>query len=97
MVEGKPRDSFVHVIGASGRSGLALARALGGRVVPVVRDAAKWAAGGHPVAPRIADLGEPSGLAAALADASVVVSCAHARHAGAVIAAAPPSSSMKRS
>jgi nucleoside-diphosphate-sugar epimerase len=62
----------------------------GREIVPVVRDAARWAAGGLMVPPRIADLNDPDRLATALADASMVVSCAHARHAGAVIAAAPP-------
>jgi nucleoside-diphosphate-sugar epimerase len=83
----------VHIIGASGRSGLALCRALpdaGSTIVPVVRDAARWAAGGQTVSPRIADLTDPAGLAAALVDASAIVCCAHARHAAAVIAAAPP-------
>lgn len=86
----------VHVIGASGRSGVALCRALlarGDVPVPVVRDAGKWAARGTGDAARVADLGAPgpvaAALAAALADADVVVSCAHARHAGAVLAASP--------
>ncbi|HST75868.1 MAG TPA: NAD(P)H-binding protein [Acetobacteraceae bacterium] len=81
----------VHVIGASGRTGLALCRALradGVEVVPVVRDAAKWAAVGHGT-PRVADLADATGLAAALRDARWIVSCAHARHAPAVIGAAP--------
>ena len=80
---------FVHVIGASGRSGAALAQALGGRVIPVVRDARKWAALGFAAAARVADLGDREGLAAALRDATHVVSCAHARNAARVIAAAP--------
>jgi nucleoside-diphosphate-sugar epimerase len=83
----------VHVIGASGRSGSALSRALLARgigVVPVVRDVAKWKATGLPPAPRHADLRDPAALTAALADATRLVSCAHARHAPAVIAAAPP-------
>ena len=78
----------VHVIGASGRSGAALCRALGARAVPVVRDAARWAATGLPGAPRVADL-EGAGLATALAGAATVVSCAHARHVPAILAAAP--------
>jgi uncharacterized protein YbjT (DUF2867 family) len=81
-----------HVIGATGRSGLALCRALaarGGEVVPVVRDPAKAAALGLRGA-RCADLGDGAALAAALADASHVANCAHARHAAAIIAAAPP-------
>jgi uncharacterized protein YbjT (DUF2867 family) len=80
------------IIGASGRSGAALYRALladGVAVVPVVRDAAKWAAQGIDRAPRIADLADPDALRAALHDATAVVSTAHARYAAAVIAAAP--------
>jgi uncharacterized protein YbjT (DUF2867 family) len=81
-----------HVIGASGRSGAALCRAVladGGAVVPVVRDAARWAATGLAGEAWVADLADPAALRAALAGASHVVSCAHARHAGAVLAAAP--------
>ena len=81
--------SLIHVIGASGRSGVALAQALGRRVVPVVRDAGKWAACGFAIAPRVTDLTDPRRLAEALADATHVVCCAHARHAARVIAAAP--------
>ncbi len=84
----------VHVIGASGRSGLALCRSLladGVPVVPVVRDAARWAAAGLGLAgtPRLADLTDPASLAAALGDASRIVSGAHARHTPAILAAAP--------
>jgi nucleoside-diphosphate-sugar epimerase len=79
----------IHIIGASGRSGAAVARALGTRVVPVVRDAAKWAALAIDVEPRVADLTDQRALARALRDATHVVSCAHARHAAAVIANAP--------
>ena len=86
----------VHVIGASGRSGQALARALGPRLVPIVRNPARWTL---PGTPRIADLEtghleqgglEKGGLAAALHDATVIVNCAHARHIPAILAAAPP-------
>lgn len=80
------------MIGASGRSGLALCRALMARgvdVVPVVRDPGKFVASGLPFAPRLADLGDASALAAALADATRIASAAHARHAAAIIAAAP--------
>ena len=56
----------------------------------MVRDAAKWAASGIAIAPRIADLADAAALRAALHDANSVVSTAHARHAAAVIAAAPP-------
>jgi uncharacterized protein YbjT (DUF2867 family) len=81
----------VHVIGASGRSGLAICRALlaaGQTIVPVVRNPARWAAGRIMANPRIADLTDGAGLAVALADAELIVSCAHARHAAAVMGAA---------
>ena len=82
----------VHVIGASGRSGTALCRSLladGVAFVPVVRSRARWAATGLPGEPRLADL-EGTGLAAALADAGRVASCAHARHIPAILRATPP-------
>jgi uncharacterized protein YbjT (DUF2867 family) len=85
----------VHVVGASGRSGATLCRALLADgvpvvpVVPVVRSAARWAATGLAPVARIADLTDPVALGAALADARRIVSCAHARHAGAILAAAP--------
>jgi uncharacterized protein YbjT (DUF2867 family) len=84
----------VHVIGASGRSGAALCRSLaadGVGFVPVVRDAGRWAATGIPGQPMLADLTDAAALQAALAGATHVVSCAHARHAPAVLAAAPAS------
>ncbi len=80
-----------HVVGASGRSGAALCRSLladGLRWVPVVRSAERWAATGLPGAARVADL-TGAGLAAALGDARLVVSCAHARHIPAILAASP--------
>ncbi len=83
----------VHVIGASGRSGLALVKALRARavpVVPVVRDPARWAATGIDLPPRLADLRDARALATALRDAVRVVSTAHARHAPQVLDAAPP-------
>ncbi len=86
-------SSPVHVIGASGRSGLALVRALHARavpVVPVVRDRARWAAAGIDLPPRLADLRDPRALLAALRDAERVVSTAHARHVPEVLDAAPP-------
>jgi len=79
----------VAIIGASGRSGAALARALPG-CIPVVRDAQRWAATGLSPAPRIADIQQEDALRRALADATHIISTAHARHAGAIIAAAPP-------
>lgn len=82
-----------HVIGASGRSGAALCRALlarGDAIVPLVRHHANWLETGIAVESRGADLTEPEGLRTALADATHVVCTAHARHAAAVLAAAPP-------
>ena len=88
----------VHVIGASGRSGLALCRRLladGIPVVPVVRDPAKWAATGLPEAIRA---GGPARRRAtlrdALAGATRIVSCAHARHTRAILAAAPETATL---
>lgn len=81
--------STVFVIGASGRSGIALCRSLlqdGVGYVPVVRSAARWAAAGLPGEPRIADL-EAGGLRQALEGAERIASCAHARHAPAILAA----------
>ena len=81
-----------HIIGASGRSGAALCRSLladGEAYVPVVRDAARWAATSLPGEPRLADLEDAPALGRALAGATHIVSCAHARHAPAILAAAP--------
>jgi uncharacterized protein YbjT (DUF2867 family) len=83
----------VHVIGASGRSGAALCRALettGRGVVPVVRNAERWAATGLATPARVADIADATALKAALSDATRVVCTAHARNAAAVLAAAPP-------
>jgi nucleoside-diphosphate-sugar epimerase len=82
-------NDTVHIIGASGRSGAALHRSLTADnipTIPVIRNATKW----HGPSPRIADLTNAPELRAALRDATHIVSCAHARHAPAVIAAAPP-------
>jgi nucleoside-diphosphate-sugar epimerase len=87
-------SSPVYLIGASGRSGISLARQLGSRMVPVVRDAAKWAATGFGVAPVVADLTDPPSLARALRGATHVVSCAHARFAAQLIGAAPEGASL---
>jgi uncharacterized protein YbjT (DUF2867 family) len=79
----------VHVIGASGRSGLALCRSLladGIPVVPVLRNPAKWVLA---QTPRQADLCAPEALRQALDGATRIVSCAHARYTAAIIAAAP--------
>jgi uncharacterized protein YbjT (DUF2867 family) len=82
----------VHVIGASGRSGLALCRSLladGIPVVPVVRTPAKWQATQLAGKPRQADLRTPDALRRALEGATQIVSCAHARHTPVIVAAAP--------
>jgi nucleoside-diphosphate-sugar epimerase len=82
----------VHIIGASGRSGVALCRSLrgdGSAFVPVIRDAATWSATDIEVAARVADLADAARLRDALADATHIVCCAHARHAASVLAAAP--------
>ena len=87
----------VHVIGASGRSGAALCRALtlrGQDVVPVVRCTARWQATGLPGTPRLADIDDDRALTAALADATRIVCTAHARHAARVIAQAPASATL---
>jgi uncharacterized protein YbjT (DUF2867 family) len=84
----------IHVIGASGRSGMQLCRAVGADAVPVVRDPARWAATGLPGTPRIADLTDAAALRTALAGATRIASCAHARHAPAVIAAAPAAATL---
>ena len=92
MTPAAPLSGPVHVIGASGRSGLALVRALlahGRAVVPVVRDPARWAATGIDFPCRVADLRDPLAMDRALADAVQAAVTAHARHAAAVLAAAP--------
>lgn len=80
---------MIALIGASGRSGQALARALTQPFRAVVRDAAKWRALGIAAPLAVADLHDGAALRAALEGAAVVVSCAHARHAPAILAAAP--------
>lgn len=87
----------VHVIGASGRSGLALVRALleaGTPVQPVVRDPRRWAGRAPPPHPllrpaRVADITDGFALRQALADATRVVSTAHARTTEWLLDAAP--------
>jgi uncharacterized protein YbjT (DUF2867 family) len=82
----------VHVIGASGRSGAALCRSLqadGIAYIPIARNAAKWSAIGLGPSPAIADLNDQKALRAALARATHIASCAHARYAEAILAAAP--------
>jgi uncharacterized protein YbjT (DUF2867 family) len=59
-------------------------------VVAVVRDPAKWRAIGLAADMRQADLADPQALQQALVGATRIVSCAHARHTGAILVAAPP-------
>jgi uncharacterized protein YbjT (DUF2867 family) len=87
---------MLHVVGAAGRSGAALCRALAARgtpYVPVVRNAQKWVALGLPGVARVADLQDAPALTAALAGAGRVASAAHARHAPAILAASPAGAS----
>ncbi len=82
----------VAVVGASGRSGAAICRALhvaGQSFVPLVHDAGRWDLAGLEVAPRVTELSDRRTLAAALADAATVVNCAHASWNAALIDAAP--------
>ncbi|PHK95370.1 NADH-ubiquinone oxidoreductase [Pseudoroseomonas rhizosphaerae] len=86
-----PSRTAITVLGASGRTGSALCRALlarGDSVIPVVRDRARWAARGLPVEPRLAELGDPAALKAALEGAGRIVSTAHARWTPAIQQAA---------
>lgn len=81
---------MIALIGASGRSGAALARALHAQGTPfraVVRDGAKWAALGIAAPHAVADLHDAPALRAALEGATTTSSCAHARHAPAILAA----------
>lgn len=79
----------IHIIGASGRSGQALCRALlarGTPYTPVIRDSQRWSTTNLPGKPIIADLTDHT-LEAALQTATTIVSCAHARHIPAVLRA----------
>ncbi|BAK84518.1 SDR family oxidoreductase [Komagataeibacter medellinensis] len=84
----------VHVIGATGRTGLALCRSLATRghaVVPIVRNLPRWQVNGTGLRARVADLEHgQAALRAALADATSIVLTTHARHLPALLAAAPP-------
>ena len=86
----------VHVIGASGRSGRALVRALLAALVPVypvVRDLRRWEAVApvHPLLGEalVADLADGFALRRALAGARKIVSTAHARTTEWLLEAAP--------
>lgn len=83
------QKNMIAIIGASGRSGRALCRSLREPFLAVVRSPAKWAGLGIDASHAVADLHDHESLKAALAGASVVISCAHARHVPAILAAAP--------
>ncbi len=83
----------VHVIGATGRSGQAVCRALMAAsipFVPLVRSLEKWAETGLPGKARVIDLTDHYTLISALHDALRLVSCAHARHTRALVDATMP-------
>ncbi|MFC3125885.1 SDR family oxidoreductase [Pseudoroseomonas globiformis] len=86
------------VIGASGRSGSALCRALASEehaFRPVIRRPEAWRALGLPsTSPMLADLSDVPALRAALAGADKVVSCAHARWTPAILEAAPQNATL---
>ena len=81
------------IIGATGRTGSVLCRSLAadGRdeYVPVVRNVRKWRRTGLPGTAVVADLARPNTLRRALRGATVVVSCAHARHIATILESAP--------
>jgi nucleoside-diphosphate-sugar epimerase len=85
---------IVAILGASGKTGRFVAARLardGHRVVALSRNAERLARIAAPVETRIADLDDPPSVRAALADAEIVVSLAHARFTGAVLEALPTS------
>ena len=80
----------VTVLAATGRLGQALVRHLlaeGHEVVAVGRDPAKLALLPDAVTRRVADFGDGPALAAAITDATRLVSCANAAHVPAILAA----------
>ncbi len=82
----------VHVIGATGRCGLALCQALTGQgrtVIAVVRNPTKWAASGIPGEALAANVDDQASLQRALAGAVRVVSTVHASHTADILEAAP--------
>ena len=86
------KANTIHVIGASGRSGATLCRALlarGTSITPVIRNPHRWPTD-LPGTPRLAVIEDTATLRQTLHDATQIVSCAHARHIPAILAAAPP-------
>ena len=90
MSSGNP--TLIRIIGATGRSGVALSRALQARgqpTVSIIRDPAKYIFLGLKGEPNMADLADAQALAGALRGAQTIVSTAHARHIPAILAASP--------
>ncbi len=80
------------VVGATGRAGAALCRhfaAIGRPYVPVVRDALKWKELGLPGERRVIDLSDPRWIGDTLADATAIISCAHARYTASLLEGGP--------
>jgi len=87
------RTDPVHVIGANGRSGQAVCRALlqsGVPFIPLVRSLAKWEATGLPGTARVIEIIDHYSLTQALTDAVRLVSCAHARYTQYLVDATMP-------
>ena len=83
----------VHVIGANGRTGAVLCRALlaaGTHVIPVVRNPERWIALGLPGTPRQAELSDPAALHHALQGAERIASVSFAVWTDHILQAAPP-------
>lgn len=84
---------MIALLGATGRSGEALARALvaeGTPFRPIARNLAAWDAIGLPVPLTVSDVGDAGALQRALAGATHVVSTVHARWTPQLLAAAEP-------
>jgi uncharacterized protein YbjT (DUF2867 family) len=82
----------VTVLAATGTLGRALLKRLQAEAISVIavgRDREKLAALPPGIETRLADLTDPAALAAALADAELVVSCANARFVPEILAALP--------
>lgn len=87
----------IHIIGASGRSGLALVKELQNRgctIIALVRSKEKWLNTNIDCEFRLIDLkGSPSLLQNALYDATHIINTAHARHAPTILKAGPNNAS----
>jgi nucleoside-diphosphate-sugar epimerase len=82
---------MIHILGATGRCGAALCRALTAArepFVPIIRNPTKWMALGLPGAARVADLRCSDATRNALRGAGYVLACVHASWTPAILAAA---------